>query len=76
MIDPVVLNNYYTPVTTAFKTNDVNVFVNTVVVIKTVVQVDAFVQATVSVCNSGEAASFPVSSSCHANETASIRAAN
>lgn len=48
-----VLKQVYTPVTTAVQNNDVNVFVNTIVIINTVVQVDAFVQATVYVCNSG-----------------------
>jgi hypothetical protein len=54
--NPVVLNQVYTPVTTAVQNNDVNVFVNTIVIIKTVVQVDAFVQATVYVCNAGASA--------------------
>lgn len=54
--NPVVLNQVYTPVTTAVQNNDVNVFVNTIVIINTVVQVDAFVQATVYVCNTGASA--------------------
>ncbi len=56
--DPVVVQKVYTPVTVAFKTNNVNVFVNTVVVIKSVKECDAFVQAIVYVVNSGASSSI------------------
>ena len=65
-----MVQKVYTPVTTAFKTNNVNVFVNTVVIIKSVKECDAFVQAIVYVVNSG-ASSMRTSSLCVCSTCAS-----
>ncbi|BDA46498.1 hypothetical protein COCOBI_08-5910 [Coccomyxa sp. Obi] len=52
--DPVVVQQIYTPVTTAVQTQNVQVITKTIIIIKTVVQVDAFVQAIVFVVNNGQ----------------------
>ncbi|BDA45386.1 probable importin subunit alpha-1b at C-terminar half [Coccomyxa sp. Obi] len=56
--DPVVVQQIYTPVTTAVQTQNVQVITKTIIIIKTVVQVDAFVQAIVFVVNNGAPRAF------------------
>ncbi|BDA46499.1 hypothetical protein COCOBI_08-5920 [Coccomyxa sp. Obi] len=52
--NPVVVQQVYTPVVTAVQTQNVQVITKTIIIIKTVEQVDAFVQAIVFVVNNGQ----------------------